>query len=54
MHGPITNTGRRIKKEKIEGLALLDDLTLGKNFPETAKQFAHCLEELFIREDEVK
>ena len=54
VHGPSANTGRCIMKENLEGLALLEDSTLGKTILKMAQQFLHCLEKLSIREGEVK
>ena len=43
MHGPSTNTGRCILKEKLERLALSEDSTLSKTVLDMAQQFVHCL-----------
>ena len=54
VHGPSTNTDLCILKEKLEILAFSEDSPLGKTTLDMEQQFVHCLEELYMREGEVK
>ena len=54
VHGPSTNTGQRILKNNLEGLALSEDSPLNKTVLNMSQQFVYYLEELSMCEDKVK